>query len=87
MEKPLEPAVDELSGLLTFLARQREAILKELDGLSDRQAATRSTVSGLCLLTIAKHAALAERNWVQSGLLDRKVPGIWPPSDPGEGGV
>jgi hypothetical protein len=82
--RPFEPAPDELSGLVMFLGRQRGAILRKLEGLTDEQAATRSTVSGLCLLTIVKHAAFAERNWVQSGLLDREVPGVWPPADPGE---
>ena len=51
MSKGFEPAPNELAGLLMFVDRQREAILRKIEGITDAQAATRSTVSDLCLPT------------------------------------
>lgn len=64
-----------------FLDEQRRAILSKLDGLDDEQAKTRSTPSDFCLLTLVKHAAFAERRWMQLEVGRRDVPGLWPPPD------
>lgn len=78
---PYSAPVDETSGLALFLDDQRRAILSKLDGLSDEQATTRSTVSELCLLTLVKHVAFVERRWFQLQVARRDVPGLYPPPD------
>lgn len=71
----------ELVGLSLFLEDQRRAILSKLDGLTDEQAVSRSTVSGFCLLTLVKHVAFVERRWFQLQIARRDVPGLFPPPD------
>lgn len=45
------------------MAKHRELLRGTVRGLSDDQAATRSTVSALCLGGIIKHVARTERRW------------------------
>jgi hypothetical protein len=72
---------DEKGGLEMFLEEQRAAVLRKLDGLTEEQAASRPTVSDLCLLTLIKHVAFVERRWFQLEVARRDVPGLWPPPD------
>jgi hypothetical protein len=65
MPVPYEGPPDERSGLAMFLDEQRAALLRKLDGLSQEQATSRSTVSELCMLTLVKHVAFVERRWFQ----------------------
>jgi Protein of unknown function (DUF664) len=78
---PFSAPPDEKSGFAIFLDDQRRAILSKLDGLSDDQAMSRSTVSDFCLLTLVKHVAFVERRWFQLEIARRDVPGLWPPPD------
>jgi hypothetical protein len=57
------PLTEERALLLGFLGQQRDALRYAAHGLSDEQAATRSTVSDLCLAGLIKHAARVERAW------------------------
>jgi hypothetical protein len=58
------PLTDERALVLGFLGQQRDALRYAAHGLSDEQAATRSTVSDLCLAGLIKHAARVERAWM-----------------------
>ncbi|MDG4808962.1 DinB family protein [Micromonospora sp. WMMD1120] len=54
----------ERADLLESLRRQRGFLLHTVDGLTDEQAATRSTVSELCLGGLIKHVATVEHRWM-----------------------
>jgi Protein of unknown function (DUF664) len=54
----------ERADLLQALAKQRHFLRYTARGLSDEQAAQRTTVSALCLGGLIKHVALTERQWI-----------------------
>ena len=84
MPTPFVGPPDEMAGLTMFLDSQRQAILRKLDGLTQEEATHTSTVSDLTMLTLVKHLAFVERRWFQLSVAGRDIPGLWPPSDPGE---
>jgi uncharacterized damage-inducible protein DinB len=53
----------EREGLLAFLRHQRDAVRNAALGLSDEQARSHPTPSGLTLGGLVKHLADAERGW------------------------
>jgi uncharacterized damage-inducible protein DinB len=53
----------EHEDLLETLAAHRQFLRCTVDGLTDEQAAQRSTVSALCLGGLIKHVAAAEEGW------------------------
>lgn len=55
----------ERADLLASLARQRHFLRHTTRGLSDEQAAQRTTVSTLCLGGLIKHVAIVERQWAR----------------------
>lgn len=58
-------ATGERAELLGALAKQRYFLRFTTRGLTDAQAAQRTTVSELCLGGIIKHVAMAERQWAR----------------------
>jgi hypothetical protein len=54
----------ERADLLETLAKHRGFLRHTVQGLSDRQAAERTTASALCLGGIIKHVSLVEGGWV-----------------------
>jgi uncharacterized damage-inducible protein DinB len=60
-----EPVVGERADLLQSLARQRYFLRNTTRGLTDEQAAQRTTVSELSLGGLIKHVALVERQWTR----------------------
>lgn len=60
-----QTATGERADLLASLAKHREFLRHTTRGLTDEQAAQRSTVSSLCLGGLVKHVALTERQWVR----------------------
>jgi uncharacterized damage-inducible protein DinB len=73
----LSPA-SERELLTGFLDRQRAALLRKLDGVSEADARRVPTASSLSLLGILKHSALWERRWFQVIVAGRTFPGEWP---------
>lgn len=55
----------EHTDLLKALATQRSFLKRTVQGLTDEQAAQRTTVSELCLGGIIKHVAFTERQWAR----------------------
>ncbi|MFF5177924.1 DinB family protein [Micromonospora sp. NPDC000316] len=55
----------ERADLLQALRQHRSFLLRTVDGLTDEQAATRSTVSELCLGGLIKHVAGIEEQWMR----------------------
>ncbi|QGN49618.1 DinB family protein [Micromonospora sp. WMMD558] len=55
----------ERADLLASLRRHRGFLLQTVQGLSDEQAALRSTVSELCLGGLVKHVATTEAAWLR----------------------
>jgi uncharacterized damage-inducible protein DinB len=53
----------ERADLLQALAKQRYFLRFTVRGLTDEQAATRSTASQLCLGGLIKHVSTTERSW------------------------
>ena len=57
-------AADERTDLLDTLATHRSFLRHAARGLTDEQAAQRTTVSELCVGGLIKHVALTERQWI-----------------------
>ncbi len=55
----------ERADLLATLDKHRQFLRVTTKGLSDEQAASRTTVSELCLGGLIKHVALTERQWAR----------------------
>ncbi|HET7013212.1 MAG TPA: DinB family protein [Streptosporangiaceae bacterium] len=53
----------ERADLLASLAKHRHFLRYTTRGLTDEQAAARTTVSELCIGGLIKHVAMVERNW------------------------
>lgn len=60
-----EPVPGERADLLQSLARQRYFLRNTTSGLTDEQAAQRTTASELCLGGLIKHVTLTERQWMR----------------------
>jgi hypothetical protein len=59
-----EVMAGERADLLQALGKQRYFLRYTVRGLTDEQAAQRTTVSELCLGGLIKHVALTEKQWV-----------------------
>ncbi|GAA2703999.1 DinB family protein [Micromonospora olivasterospora] len=55
----------ERGDLLQTLREQRGFLRQTVDGLTDEQAALRSTVSELCLGGLIKHVTIVEQRWMR----------------------
>jgi uncharacterized damage-inducible protein DinB len=55
----------ERADLLATLRRHRGFLRQTVDGLTDEQAAQRSTVSELCLGGLIKHVTIVEQRWMR----------------------
>ncbi|MFI7606221.1 DinB family protein [Micromonospora sp. NPDC049366] len=55
----------ERADLVQSLRRHRGFLRQTVDGITDAQAATRTTVSDLCLGGLIKHVALTEASWMR----------------------
>ncbi|MFG2057232.1 DinB family protein [Micromonospora sp. NPDC048930] len=55
----------ERADLLATLRRHRGFLRQTVQGLTDEQAARRSTASELCLGGLIKHVAITERGWMR----------------------
>jgi len=73
----LSPA-SEREALTAFLDKQRDILVRKIDGVTDDDARSAPTVSSLSLLGIIKHCALWERRWFQVIFAGRSIPGDWP---------
>ncbi|MEV6165195.1 DinB family protein [Streptomyces sp. NPDC052052] len=62
---PAEAPGDERGALLSFVEAQRGAIRRSLIGLTEEQAASRPSASGLSLSGVLKHVAEGELNWLR----------------------
>jgi hypothetical protein len=68
----------ERATLCKFLNYQRQALINNLEGLTETQARMTPTASSLSLLSIVKHSAIWERRWFQIIFAGRNFPGEWP---------
>ena len=55
---------NETELLLAYIAQQRDGIIYATHGLTDEEACTRPTVSGLTLITLIQHVAHVEQRWI-----------------------
>ena len=67
----------ERADLLAALAKNRYFLRYTLRGLTDEQAAQRTTVSELCLGGLIKHVAATERQWIRFILEGPSAMGNW----------
>jgi uncharacterized damage-inducible protein DinB len=58
------PVTGERADLLQALAKNRYFLRHTARGLTDEQAASRTTVSQLCIGGLIKHVAAIERQWI-----------------------
>jgi uncharacterized damage-inducible protein DinB len=68
----------ERAGLVEILDKQRDALTKKLQDLSDDDARRTPTVSSLSLLGLVKHSAIWERRWFQVIMAGRRFADGWP---------
>jgi hypothetical protein len=68
----------ERDALCSFLDQARDALIRKVDGLSEQDARTASTVSSLSLLSLLKHSAIWERRWFQIIFAGRDFADEWP---------
>ncbi|MFD0258483.1 DinB family protein [Kitasatospora indigofera] len=71
----------EREALCGFLDKQRAALLRKVEGVSDADARRTPTASSLSLLGLLKHSALWERRWFQIIVAGRTFPGEWPEAE------
>ncbi|MFF9350281.1 DinB family protein [Streptomyces sp. NPDC014734] len=62
---PAEAHGDERGALLSFVEAQRGALRRSVLGLTEEQAASRPSASGLSLSGLLKHVAECELNWLR----------------------
>ncbi len=74
MPGTVPPVTDERSGLLAFLAQQREAVVIAAHGLTDAEARLAPTAGTLSVGGLVKHVAAMERGWMDT-LLQREGAG------------
>ena len=68
----------ERDALCAFLDKQRDALIRKIEGVSDADARKTPTVSSLSLLNLIKHSAVWERRWFQIIFDGRDFPDEWP---------
>jgi hypothetical protein len=68
----------EREALTAFLDKQRDILVRKIEGVTDDDARSAPTASSLSLLGIIKHCALWERRWFQAMFAGRSLPGDWP---------
>jgi hypothetical protein len=68
----------ERDALTAFLDKQRDILVRKIEGVTDDDARRAATASSLSLLGIIKHCALWERRWFQVIFAGRTIPGDWP---------
>jgi len=68
MPGQVPPVADERSGLLAYLAQQRDAVRIAAYGLTDEQARATPTASSLSIGGLVKHVAATERGWMDDVL-------------------
>ena len=68
----------EREALAAFLDRQRDILVRKIEGVSDEDTRKTPAASSLSLLGILKHCALWERRWFQVIVAGRTIRGEWP---------
>jgi uncharacterized damage-inducible protein DinB len=68
----------EREALEAFLDKQRDALIRKIEGLDDATARAAPTASSLSLLGLVKHAGIWERRWFQVIAAGREFPDEWP---------
>ncbi len=76
--QPDAAPASEREALTAFLDKQRDILVRKIEGVTDDDARSAPTASSLSLLGIIKHCALWERRWFQVIFAGRSVAGDWP---------
>lgn len=71
-------AATERDALCGFMDKQRDALVRKIEGVSEADARRTPTVSSLSLLNLIKHSAVWERRWFQIIFEGRTFPDEWP---------
>jgi hypothetical protein len=69
MTVPEFASASEREAVCGFLDRQRAALIRKMEGVSDADARRAPTASSLSLPGLLKHSALWERRWFQDNRL------------------
>jgi uncharacterized damage-inducible protein DinB len=69
MPGTVPPVADERSGLLAYLAQQRDAVRFAAYGLTDEEARRTPTAGALSIGGLVKHIAAMERGWMDNVLV------------------
>ena len=82
-QNPQLTTATEREALTGFLDKQRRAMVRTIEGLSDADARTTPTASSLSLLGLLKHSGYWERRWFQTIFAGHVSPGEWPDTPDG----
>jgi hypothetical protein len=69
---------NERDALSVFLDRQRDALVRKIQGVRNADARRAPTASSLSLLGLLKHSAVWEERWFQGIVAGRHLPDGWP---------
>jgi uncharacterized damage-inducible protein DinB len=69
---------NERDALAAFLDKQRDALIRKVQGVSDTDARRAPTASSLSLLGLLKHSVVWEERWFQGIVAGRTLPDGWP---------
>lgn len=83
--EPPDTLTDPRELLLAYLDYYRAALLRKLDGMSERELRTSRLPSGWTPLALLKHLAFVERRWLRWGFTAEQVDPVWGESDPDTG--
>jgi hypothetical protein len=72
---------NERDALAGFLDRQRDALIRKVQGVSDVDARRVPTASSLSLLGLLKHSTAWEERWFQGVVAGRSLADGWPESE------
>ncbi|WP_052865319.1 DinB family protein [Streptomyces niger] len=83
--EPADTLTDPHELLLGYLDYYRDALLRKLDGMSERDLRTSRLPSGWTPLAMLKHLAFVERRWLRWGFAGEQVDPVWGETDPETG--
>ncbi|MBC6460575.1 DinB family protein [Actinomadura sp. HBU206391] len=82
--EPPETLSDPRDLLVGYLDFYRDAVLRKLDGLPERELRTSRLPSGWSPLELLKHLAHVERRWFRWGFMAEQVDAPWGDLGPGD---
>jgi uncharacterized damage-inducible protein DinB len=72
MPGTVRPVQDERDGLFAYLAQQRDGLRYAVQGITEEEAWSTPTKSGLSVAGLLKHVTACERGWIDTALQEHR---------------